>query len=93
MVPLYRQICDVLGITATRTIAESTRVDTSRRVKVEFVASVGGADEPAAKMFPPAKIAAPPAKLVPINLRRVTPLRAGLCSEESSRITRAYDRA
>ena len=40
MVPLYRQICDVLGITATRTIAESTRVDTSRRVRVEFVANL-----------------------------------------------------
>lgn len=40
MVPLYRQICNVLGITATRTIAESTRVDTSRIVKVEFVANL-----------------------------------------------------
>jgi cytochrome c oxidase assembly protein subunit 11 len=40
MVPLYRQICDVLGITATRTIAESTRVDTSRLVRVDFVANL-----------------------------------------------------
>ena len=40
MVPLYRQICDVLGITATRTIAENTTVDASRVVKVEFVANL-----------------------------------------------------
>ncbi len=40
MVPLYRQICNVLGITATRTIVESTRVDASRVVKVEFVANL-----------------------------------------------------
>ena len=40
MVPLYRQICNVLGITATRTIAENTRVDASRVVKVEFVANL-----------------------------------------------------
>ena len=40
MVPLYRQICDVLGITATRTIALNTRVDAGRVVKVEFVANL-----------------------------------------------------
>lgn len=40
MVPLYRQICEVLGITATRTIAANTKVDTSRLVKVEFVANL-----------------------------------------------------
>ena len=40
MVPLYRQICSVLGITATRTITQHTRVDTSRVVKVEFVANL-----------------------------------------------------
>jgi cytochrome c oxidase assembly protein subunit 11 len=40
MVPLYRQICDVLGITATRTLIESTRVDNTRKVKVEFVANL-----------------------------------------------------
>jgi cytochrome c oxidase assembly protein subunit 11 len=40
MVPLYKQICNVLGITATRTIVESTRVDTSRMLKVEFVANL-----------------------------------------------------
>ena len=40
MVPLYRQICDVLGITATRTIAQNTQVDSGRFVKVEFVANL-----------------------------------------------------
>ncbi len=40
MVPLYRQICSVLGITATRTMAQSTQVDSSRLVKVEFVANL-----------------------------------------------------
>lgn len=40
MVPLYRQICSVLGISATRTIAENTRVDVSRMVKIEFVANL-----------------------------------------------------
>lgn len=38
LVPLYRQICEVLGITSTRAIAASTQVDTSRLVKVDFVA-------------------------------------------------------
>lgn len=40
MVPLYRQICEVLGITATRTIVANTKVDTSRLVKIEFVANL-----------------------------------------------------
>ena len=40
MVPLYRQICEVLGITATRAIAENTQVDNSRMVKIEFDASL-----------------------------------------------------
>ena len=40
MVPLYRQICDVLGITSTRAIAQNTRVDLTRTVKVEFVANL-----------------------------------------------------
>ncbi|MCA3033609.1 MAG: hypothetical protein ING33_00130, partial [Rhodocyclaceae bacterium] len=34
LVPLYRQICEVLGITATRAVAENTQVDRSRIVKV-----------------------------------------------------------
>ena len=40
MVPLYRQICEVLGITATRALAQNTQVDTSRLVKVDFDASL-----------------------------------------------------
>lgn len=40
MVPLYRQICNVLGISATRSIAQNTQVDASRFVKVEFVANL-----------------------------------------------------
>ncbi len=40
MVPLYRQICEVLGITATRAIAENTQIDTSRTVKIEFDGSL-----------------------------------------------------
>lgn len=40
MVPLYRQICEVLGITATRSIAQNTQVDRSRLVKIDFDANV-----------------------------------------------------
>ncbi len=40
MVPIYRQICEVLGITATRAIAQNTQVDLSRLVKVDFDAGV-----------------------------------------------------
>lgn len=40
MVPLYRQICEVLGINATRAIAENTQVDTTRTVVIEFDASL-----------------------------------------------------
>ena len=36
MVPLYRQICEVLGISATRAMAQNTQVDASRTVIVEF---------------------------------------------------------
>jgi cytochrome c oxidase assembly protein subunit 11 len=39
-VPLYRQICEVLGISATRTIAENTQVDTTRTVIIEFDANL-----------------------------------------------------
>lgn len=40
MVPIYRQICEVLGITATRAIVQNTQVDLSRLVKVDFDAGV-----------------------------------------------------
>jgi cytochrome c oxidase assembly protein subunit 11 len=43
MVPLYRQICDALGITQTRAVGfANTQVDTSRRVNVQLVASSAG---------------------------------------------------
>lgn len=42
LVPLYRTICDALGLSATRAIVQNTQVDASRFVKVEFDANVGG---------------------------------------------------
>jgi cytochrome c oxidase assembly protein subunit 11 len=43
MVPMYRQICEALGITQTRAVASAnTQVDASRRVTVELVASSSG---------------------------------------------------
>ena len=43
MVPMYRQICEALGITQTRTVsAANTQVDTSRDVTVELLASSSG---------------------------------------------------
>ena len=43
MVPMYRQICEALGITQTRTLAAAnTQVDTSREVTVELLASSAG---------------------------------------------------
>ena len=38
LVPLYKQICAVLGITSQRAIAQNTQVDLSRSVKVDFIA-------------------------------------------------------
>lgn len=40
MVPLYKQICKVLGITATRAMAENTQIDTSRLIAIDFVANL-----------------------------------------------------
>jgi cytochrome c oxidase assembly protein subunit 11 len=42
MVPMYRQICEALGLTATRVVAANTQVDTSRSVNVELLASAAG---------------------------------------------------
>ena len=43
MVPMYRQICEALGITQTRTLAAvNTQVDASRDVTVELLASSAG---------------------------------------------------
>ena len=40
MVPLYKQICKVLGITATRAMAENTQIDASRLIAVDFDANL-----------------------------------------------------
>jgi cytochrome c oxidase assembly protein subunit 11 len=43
MVPMYRQICDALGLSQTRTVgAENTQVDLGRSVTVELLASSAG---------------------------------------------------
>jgi cytochrome c oxidase assembly protein subunit 11 len=43
MVPMYRQICDAIGITQTRAVGSvNTQVDTSRQVKVELIANSAG---------------------------------------------------
>jgi cytochrome c oxidase assembly protein subunit 11 len=44
MVPLYRQICEAIGITQTRAVASATntQVDTSRDLKIELLASSAG---------------------------------------------------
>jgi len=40
MVPLYRQVCAALGLTATRAVEKNTQVDLSRKVAVDFVANL-----------------------------------------------------
>jgi len=43
LVPMYRQICEAIGITQTRVVASgNTQVDASRNVTVELVASSVG---------------------------------------------------
>jgi len=43
MVPMYRQICEAIGISDTRAVGSvNTQVDTSREVRVELVASSAG---------------------------------------------------
>ena len=44
MVPMYRQICDAIGITQQREVsaAVNTQVDMSREVKIELLASSAG---------------------------------------------------
>ena len=43
MVPMYRQICDAIGITDSRAVGSvNTQVDTTREVKVELVATSAG---------------------------------------------------
>jgi cytochrome c oxidase assembly protein subunit 11 len=59
MVPMYRQICEALGITQTRALAAvNTQVDASRDVTVELLASSAGLPwrfeslEPAVRLHP-----------------------------------------
>ncbi len=40
MVPLYKQICAALGVSATRAVLQNTQVDFSRKVAVDFVANL-----------------------------------------------------
>jgi cytochrome c oxidase assembly protein subunit 11 len=43
LVPMYRQICEAIGITQTRVVASgNTQVDASRSVTVELIASSAG---------------------------------------------------
>jgi cytochrome c oxidase assembly protein subunit 11 len=43
MVPMYRQICDAIGLSQTRAVGSmNTQVDTSREVTVELLASSAG---------------------------------------------------
>ncbi len=43
MVPMYRQICEAIGISQTRAVGSAnTQVDTSREVTVELLASTAG---------------------------------------------------
>jgi cytochrome c oxidase assembly protein subunit 11 len=44
LVPLYRQVCDAIGISQQRTVTASTntQVDASREVRVELLASTAG---------------------------------------------------
>jgi cytochrome c oxidase assembly protein subunit 11 len=43
MVPMYRQICQAIGITQTRIVAPvNTQVDMSREVRVELLANTAG---------------------------------------------------
>jgi cytochrome c oxidase assembly protein subunit 11 len=43
MVPMYRQICEALGLNQTRAVGiANTQVDTSRSVNVELIASSAG---------------------------------------------------
>ena len=43
MVPMYRQICDALGLTQTRTVgAANTQVDPGRSVNIELLATSAG---------------------------------------------------
>ncbi len=40
MVPLYKQVCAALGLTATKAVEQNTQVDLNRKVAVDFVANI-----------------------------------------------------
>lgn len=40
MVPLYRQICEVMGISASKAVAQNSQIDYSRKVVVQFDAGL-----------------------------------------------------
>jgi len=43
MVPMYRQVCEAIGLSQTRVVGPvNTQVDTSRQVKVELLANTAG---------------------------------------------------
>jgi cytochrome c oxidase assembly protein subunit 11 len=43
MVPMYRQICEAIGITQTRVVAPvNTQIDASREIRVELLATSAG---------------------------------------------------
>jgi cytochrome c oxidase assembly protein subunit 11 len=42
LVPLYKQICQVLGISASQAVATNTQVDPSRTIRVDFDANLNG---------------------------------------------------
>jgi cytochrome c oxidase assembly protein subunit 11 len=73
MVPMYRQICDSLGITQGRVVgAANTQVDTSRSVTVELVASSAGLPWTFEALDREVKIH--PGQLVTVNYRVVNTL-------------------
>lgn len=73
MVPMYRQICESLGITQGRVVGSAnTQVDTSRSVTVELVASSAGLPwrfEPLER-----EVRLNPGQLVTVNYRVVNTL-------------------
>jgi len=73
MVPMYRQICESIGITQTRVVGSAnTQVDASRSVTVELLASSGGLPWKFEAMEREVKLH--PGQLVTVNYRVVNTL-------------------
>jgi len=68
MVPLYRQICEVMGISASKAVVQSSQVDLSRMVAVQFDA---GLNKNFAWQFVPVdkQVVVNPGAVVTINYR------------------------